>query len=180
MRASFGRMAGVVGVLVGILGIFVVSACGAATPPAIEVQDAWVRAAVVTGNMQQEGQEGQEGQNMGEQEGMMQHGGSNSAAYMTLINSGDTPDALIAAETDVAETVELHTVEMENGVMKMRPVPQIDVPAQGEQMLKPGGFHIMLLGIQHDLKDGETVTLTLTFEKSGTMDVVAPVQMLKD
>jgi copper(I)-binding protein len=111
---------------------------------------------------------------------MMQHGGSNSAAYMTLINSGDTPDALIAAETDVAETVELHTVEMENEVMKMRPVPQIDVPAQGEQMLKPGGFHIMLLGIQHDLKDGETVTLTLTFEKSGTMDVVAPVQMLKD
>lgn len=106
-------------------------------------------------------------------------GGANSAAYMTLINETDTPDAIIRADTDVAETVELHTVEQtDEGIMKMRPVEQIDIPASGEQHLKPGGFHIMLLGLKHDLNEGDTVTLTLTLEQAGDIQVIAPVSMM--
>jgi periplasmic copper chaperone A len=120
------------------------------------------------------GGEGMGGEGMG---GM--HGGSNSAAYMTLANSSDTPDALISASTDAAETVELHTVEQTpDGVMKMRPVEQIDVPAGGEQQLKPGGFHVMLLGITRDLNEGETVDLTLVFENAGELTLSLPVQMM--
>ncbi len=106
-------------------------------------------------------------------------GGANSAAYMTLINETDTPDAIIRADTDVAETVELHTVEQtDEGIMKMRPVEQIDIPANGEQNLKPGGFHIMILGLKHDLNEGDTVTLTLTLEQAGEIQVTAPVSMM--
>jgi hypothetical protein len=109
--------------------------------------------------------------------GEMDHGnGSNSAAYMVLQNMSDTPDALIAANTDVAETVELHTVVMEDNVMMMRPVEQIDIPASGETELRPGGFHVMLLGINQDLAEGETVDLTLTFENAGDISVTAPVR----
>jgi copper(I)-binding protein len=88
----------------------------------------------------------------------------------------DTPDALIAADTDVAETVELHTVVMENNVMMMRPVEQIDIPASSETELRPGGFHVMLLGINQDLAEGETVELTLTFENAGDITVTAPIR----
>jgi copper(I)-binding protein len=102
--------------------------------------------------------------------------GSNSAAYMMLVNESDTPDALIRASTAAAETVELHTVVMEDGVMMMRPVTQIDVPASGETELRPGGFHVMLLGITDDLEEGETVDLTLTFENAGDVSISAPVQ----
>lgn len=105
-------------------------------------------------------------------------GGSTSAAYMTLRNSGDTSDALVAASTDAAETVELHTVIEEGGVMKMRPVPQIDIPAAGEQQLRPGGYHVMLIGITRDLNEGDTVHLTLTLEKGGALELAVPVRMM--
>jgi hypothetical protein len=107
-------------------------------------------------------------------------GGSNSAAYMLLRNTSDADDALVRASTAVADTVELHTVEMtDDGVMKMRPVPQIDIPAGGETSLQPGGFHVMLLGLKHDLKEGETVDLTLTFENAGDVTITAPVHMME-
>lgn len=106
------------------------------------------------------------------------HGGSNSAAYMVITNDSDTPDAIIKADTNVAETVELHTVINENGVMKMRPVEQIDIPAQGSQQLKPGGFHVMLLGITQDLNTGDTVDLTLTLEQAGDIQITAPISMM--
>lgn len=108
----------------------------------------------------------------------MSAGGSNSAVYMHLANTSATADALIGASTDVAEVVELHTVINEQGVMKMRPVPQIDLPANGTQQLKPGGFHVMLLGITQDLKEGDTIDLTLTFEQAGDVTITAPVMMI--
>jgi hypothetical protein len=173
--------------------LLLTAACGGATPEAtdntadtdttdttastgsIDVQEPWVRAAVITS-----GGEMADGEMA---DGEMDHGdthemgsGSNSAAYMTLVNPGDTPDALIRASTDAAETVELHTVIMEDGVMMMRPVTQIDVPASGETELRPGGFHVMLLGITDDLEEGETVDLTLTFENAGDVSISAPVR----
>lgn len=102
--------------------------------------------------------------------------GSNSAAYMTIRNTG-AADNLIAASTDVAGKVELHTVTADGDVMKMEQVEKIEVPANGEAVLKPGGFHIMLLEIKQDLKVGDTLDLTLTFEKAGKITVKVPVQM---
>jgi copper(I)-binding protein len=102
--------------------------------------------------------------------------GGTSAAYLVIKNSGGTADALIKAESDVADSVELHTMVMEGDVMKMSPVEKIDIPANGAAELKPGGFHVMLIGLRHDLKEGEVVKLTLTFQNSGPIQVEAPVR----
>ncbi len=102
--------------------------------------------------------------------------GGRSAAYMTLVNTGNAADRLIRATTDAAATVELHTVIMENEVAQMRPVEAIEVPANGRTELKPGGYHVMLLDLTRDLQVGDTVRLTLTFERAGDIQVDAPVR----
>lgn len=107
----------------------------------------------------------------------MEMGGANSAAYMVIRNTGSEADKLIAASTDVAKTVELHTVIEEGGVMRMRQVEGgIDIPANGQVELKPGGFHVMLIGLTRDLNAGDKVELTLTFEKAGQIPVTAEVR----
>lgn len=100
----------------------------------------------------------------------------NSAAYMTLTSSGEA-DRLISASSAVAAKVELHTVLDDGGMMAMRQVEAIDVPANGAVELKPGGFHVMLLDVQEPLEAGETLTLSLTFEKAGTVELTLPVRM---
>lgn len=102
--------------------------------------------------------------------------GATSAAYMTLVNVGSTADRLLGASSDAAQDVQLHTSEMENNVMRMREVPAIDVPANGEAVLKPGGYHVMLLDLTRDLTPNETITLTLTFERAGEIQVQVPVR----
>ncbi|WP_294947581.1 copper chaperone PCu(A)C [Sulfurivirga sp.] len=99
-----------------------------------------------------------------------------SAAFMTLRNRGDHPTALVGAESDVAEITELHTHVHENGMMKMRPVARIPVPAKGKTQLKPGGYHIMLIRLKHPLKPGDKVHLTLRFADGSTRAVTAPVR----
>jgi hypothetical protein len=100
----------------------------------------------------------------------------NGAVYVTLSNSGSKPDALVSASTDVAQTAELHETTRDGGVMKMRPVKAIPVPAGGKTELKPGGYHIMLMGLKQDLKPGEKVAVTLKFEHGGETRVEAPVK----
>lgn len=102
--------------------------------------------------------------------------GATSAAYMTLVNRGSTADRLLRASSDAAQDVQLHTSEMENNVMRMREVQAIDVPANGEAVLKPGGYHVMLLDLTRDLTPDETITLTLTFEHAGEIQVEVPVR----
>ena len=99
-----------------------------------------------------------------------------SAAFMTLRNRGDHATALIAADSDVAEITELHTHVHKNGMMMMRPVARIPVPAKGETQLKPGGYHIMLIRLKHPLKPGDKVHLTLRFADGSTKAVTAPVR----
>ena len=103
-------------------------------------------------------------------------GGANSAMYMTIHNHSDQPDRLIKAESDAAEVVELHNVAEKDGVMAMFPVEAIDVPAQGQAELKPGSFHVMLIGLTRDLNVGDTVTVTLTFEQAEPMTIAAEVR----
>jgi copper(I)-binding protein len=93
------------------------------------------------------------------------------AAYLSLANSGDTADKLLAVSGDVSEKVELHTHIMEDNVMMMREVDAIEIPARGQVQLKPGGLHIMLISLKDPLEPGKTFPLTLTFEKAGAATV---------
>ena len=162
----------------------------------LTIKDAWVRSVTVSETMpmsdtmpmsatttvsgtatpKPEGAEGSEG--TGEGAGEAAAPTVTTGAYLTITNSGTTSDTLIkaSAASTVATAVELHTMVDEGGVMQMRPVPQIEVPANGDVMLKVGGFHIMLIGVKQDLKVGTVVKLTLTFKNAGTVEVEAVVR----
>lgn len=101
-----------------------------------------------------------------------------TAAYMTLRNNGATTVTLVQAASPAARAVELHTVMDEGGVKKMRPVAKIDVPAGGETQLKPGGLHIMLIGLKRPLTEGASVPLTLTFADGTRREIRAPVRVI--
>lgn len=104
-------------------------------------------------------------------------GGAMGAVYMTIRNPGQQVDRLVNVASDAAKAAELHAVSQDkNGVMAMHPVDGIDVPANGEVALQPGGFHIMLIGLTRDLKVGDQVTVTLTFDKGGNLAVAATVR----
>jgi copper(I)-binding protein len=100
----------------------------------------------------------------------------NGAAYMTLVSP--VPDRLVAASTPVAKKAELHLMSMEGGVMKMRQVSGVALPAGEPVVLKPGGYHIMLLGLTRQLEQGQTFPLTLTFENGGTQTVTATIEKI--
>jgi periplasmic copper chaperone A len=82
-----------------------------------------------------------------------------------------TADRLLAAGSPVAKTVELHSMQMQGDVMQMRQVPAIDIPAGKTVELKPGGLHVMFIGLTQTLTDGATFPLTLRFEKAGEVKV---------
>ena len=103
--------------------------------------------------------------------------GRTSAAYMTIANKGDAGDLLKSARTPKAQSVELHqTVMTDDGVMQMRKVEgAVPIEAGASLVLKPGGTHLMLLGLQDALAAGEELILTLEFANAGAVDVVVPV-----
>lgn len=104
-------------------------------------------------------------------------GQPNSAAFMQLINTG-TSTALVAAASPAARVVELHTHNNDNGVMRMRRVEQIDLPAHETTALKPGGFHIMLIGLEQPLQAGTMIDLKLKYADGTEQQVEVPVQMV--
>ena len=90
------------------------------------------------------------------------------AVFMLLENTGGEADRLMGGQTDVAKVVEIHETVMEGEVMKMQMLSDgLEVPAKGEVLLKPGSYHVMLIGMKQDLKVGDTFTLDSQFEKSG-------------
>ncbi len=95
----------------------------------------------------------------------------NGAAFMTLANNGQAADRLVKVSTPVAMKASLHLSVMEGGLMHMRPVEAVEVKPGEPTVLKPGGLHVMLMGLKAPLEEGETFTLTLTFEKAGSVDV---------
>jgi periplasmic copper chaperone A len=90
-----------------------------------------------------------------------------AGGFMTVSNKGAAPDRLLGAASPVAERVELHVHVHEGGVMKMQQVPAFDIPANGKFVLKPGGAHLMFVDIKRQIKKGETIPVTLKFEKAG-------------
>jgi copper(I)-binding protein len=91
------------------------------------------------------------------------------------ITSSGAADQLISATSTVSDDVQLHTMTMDNNVMRMREVKQIDVPANGVVELKPGGLHLMFMNIKAPLKSGELVPVKLKFAKAGEVEVKMPV-----
>lgn len=93
----------------------------------------------------------------------------NTAGYMTVRNSGKTPDRLLSASCACARKVEVHAMSTAGGRMVMRPAGPVTVPAGGEMVFKPGGLHLMLTGLKSPLEAGTVQELTLTFEKAGAV-----------
>lgn len=100
--------------------------------------------------------------------------GRPGAIFLNIDNTGNA-DKLVAASSPMSQRVELHSHTMDNGVMKMRPVEVIDVPANAMTVLKSGGYHIMVFDVNKLPEKGSAVPLTLTFEKAGEVQVEAIV-----
>ena len=95
------------------------------------------------------------------------------AAYLTLLSP--VADRLTGLSTPVAQTAQLHTTSREGGIIKMRLIPALDLPAGQPIRLEPGATHIMLIGLTEKLIPGQSFPLTLTFEKAGTREVTVSV-----
>jgi copper(I)-binding protein len=128
-------------------------------PASIRVVDAWARQAPMMPPM-----------------GQMSGGTGNAALYVTLRNVGSDPDTLLGASSAAAEHVELHETIREGDVMRMRPVAKLEIPAGATLEMKPGGRHIMLVNLKHDLRPGERVPVTLTFAHAAPVSLEVPVR----
>lgn len=103
-------------------------------------------------------------------------GGARTAAiYLTLTAEG-TGDRLVGCSTPVAEKAQLHSETMANGIMEMRPVASLSIKPGTPAVLKPGGYHIMLTGLKHPLKAGDSFPLTLDFASAGAQQVSVRVE----
>jgi copper(I)-binding protein len=98
----------------------------------------------------------------------------NGVAYLTIISP--TADRLTAASSPVAKKAELHTMSMDGGVMRMRPLTAMDIPAGQTITLSPGGTHIMLLGLTQPLREGQSFPLTLSFDHAGPRQVTVLIE----
>lgn len=102
--------------------------------------------------------------------------GGNGAAFMTVLNGMDKAVRLASVAGNAAGAIELHETVNDNGVMKMEPHPEgFDIPAGGTLELKPGGKHVMLLGLTKPLAVGDSIDLTLNFEGSEPITLTVPV-----
>jgi periplasmic copper chaperone A len=97
------------------------------------------------------------------------------AIYLTITNTGSAPDTIEGASSPAADKVELHEMKMENGVMRMRPVPSLTIAPGQSVVLKPNGYHLMLIGLKAPLTEGQKVPVTVTFERAGAQQAMASV-----
>ncbi len=94
------------------------------------------------------------------------------SGYLYIINHSNTPDRLVSISTNGVKTTEIHSMAVVNDIMKMEKMHNgIEIPGNGEITLKPGGDHIMFMGLSQPFKLGDKISAKLTFEKAGTIDV---------
>jgi hypothetical protein len=107
--------------------------------------------------------------------------GGNSAAYLTLVNRTGQDDELLGASSDAARAVEIHLSQAgADGMMQMAPQESVAIRAGEKVELKPGGYHIMLIGLGSELKAGGSITLTLHFRNSADLALTLPVRDASD
>jgi len=105
-------------------------------------------------------------------------GQPNGVVHIKEIENKGAADQLVGARSSASKRVELHTMSMDGGMMKMREVPNIDLPAGGKVSLAPGnpqGYHLMLMGLNDTLKEGSSIKVTLIFKNAGEKEVTAKV-----
>jgi periplasmic copper chaperone A len=129
------------------VGLVIVGAALAQTAQ-LEVSDAWARATPAKAE--------------------------NGIAFLTI--RSPTSDRLVSVSSPVAKKAELNTMEMSGMVMKMRPIASLNIPAGQPVTLKPSGEHVMLMGLNGPLREGQSFPLTLTFEKAGAREVTVAVE----
>ncbi|OED50822.1 hypothetical protein ACH42_00640 [Endozoicomonas sp. (ex Bugula neritina AB1)] len=100
-------------------------------------------------------------------------GMSSSAVYFSIHNGGKQSIRLTGVESPLAKKSELHTTVMNNGMMRMQEVEVLEIPAGGDVELKPGGYHVMLMGLNEQIKPGEHVPVTLSFSNGETVTIHA-------
>jgi copper(I)-binding protein len=106
-------------------------------------------------------------------------GATIAGGYMKIINTGTTPDRLIGGSTAGAGKFEIHEMSMDNGVMKMRPLPNgVEIKPGATVEFKPGSYHLMFVGINQPFEQGKRVKGTLEFEKAGKVDVEYAVEAI--
>ena len=100
------------------------------------------------------------------------------AVYLMIVSKKDT--SLVSINTDIAEHAQIHSMSMDNGIMKMRELESLPIPAGKMVSLSPGGIHLMLVGLKKPLKAGEKIALTLEFKdvtgKLSSVNITAPIQ----
>jgi hypothetical protein len=102
---------------------------------------------------------------------------ANGAAYLQLENRGKSADKLLSVSSGIVQEVQLHTMSMDGDMMRMRPLENITLPAGGKLAMKPGnGPHLMLMGLKQPLQAGQTIPITLVFEKAGKLDITLKVK----
>lgn len=102
-----------------------------------------------------------------------------AGGYLKITNSGSSADRFVGAKSDATDHVEIHEMSMNDGVMKMRPLPSGLEIKPGETVeLKSGGYHLMFMDLKHPLRQGDTFKATLQFEKAGPLEVTFNVNAL--
>lgn len=135
-----------------IATLLTVSSFSSAWADAIEVDHVWARASTMVSKA--------------------------GAAFLTITNKSDVDDKLIGAKASVSKKTEIHTHIHDNGIMKMRKMDFISVPANDTIKLKPGGDHVMFMGLNQPLAENSQFPVTLIFEKAGEKTVVVSVKKL--
>jgi copper(I)-binding protein len=102
--------------------------------------------------------------------------GGTAAVYLTIVNGGADADQLLGAMTPVAAQAGLHAVTIQGDVVRMRVAPVIPIPAEGRIVLRPGVWHIMLMGLKKPLEKHTSFPLTLSFKKAGSLTVEVAVR----
>lgn len=121
-------------------------ACGGAK--SLQVNDVWARPGLADGN---------------------------SAVYFVIDNGTAADDTLLSVSSDIAQSVEMHMTMMENDTAQMMPQTTVSVP-KGKTEFKPGGLHVMLVGLKKNLKVGDTFNVTLNFQSGGAQTLTATVK----
>jgi copper(I)-binding protein len=102
--------------------------------------------------------------------------GNNSAAYFMIANNSSENDALIDAQSSIAEFTQIHMSIMKDGNMMMQEQEEVEIPANSSVEFKPKGLHIMLINLNNELKTGDEFELKLVFEKSGEKIVIVTIK----
>ena len=140
--------------LLGVLAAFVLPAMPVSAQSAtVTVRDAWVREAGA--------------------------GRPTTAAFMILENKGAVLRALLRGSASVGDTLELHEMKRDDGMMRMSPVQRIEIPAHGEVALRPGGLHLMIVGLKAPLTATDSVARPLTFDDGSVLTLKAPVRPMQ-